>query len=70
MCFIGFIAGIIAGIIGIGGWVVLGPILVDLGLHPIVGTVTTNFLVLITSSSTIFQLILFKMLNYEYGFFE
>ena len=62
-------AGFIAGIIGIGGGVVLGPILLDLGIHPIVGTVTTNFLVLITSSSTTFQFILFKMLNFEYGFF-
>jgi uncharacterized membrane protein YfcA len=65
---IGFIAGFIAGTIGIGGGVVLGPILLDLGIHPIVGTVTTNFLVLITSSSTTFQFILFEMLNFQYGF--
>ena len=69
LCFIGFIAGFIAGTIGIGGGVVLGPILLDLGIHPIVGTVTTNFLVLITSSSTTFQFILFKMLNFQYGIF-
>ena len=67
LCFIGFLAGFIAGVIGIGGGVVLGPILLDLGVHPIVGTVTTNMLVLITSSSTTFQFILFKMLNIEYG---
>ena len=69
LCGVGFLAGFIAGTIGIGGGVVLGPILLDLGIHPIVGTVTTNFLVLITSSSTTFQFILFKMLNYEFGFF-
>ena len=69
LCLIGLLAGFIAGTIGIGGGVVLGPILLDLGIHPIVGTVTTNFLVLITSSSTTFQFILFKMLNYEYGIF-
>ena len=67
LCSIGFIAGFVAGVIGIGGGVVLGPILLDLGIHPIVGTVTTNMLVLITSSSTTFQFILFKMLNIEYG---
>ena len=67
LCFIGFLAGFIAGVIGIGGGVVLGPILLDLGIHPVVGTVTTNMLVLITSSSTTFQFILFKMLNIEYG---
>ena len=69
ICFIGFLAGFIAGVIGIGGGVVLGPILLDLGIHPIVGTVTTNMLVLITSSSTTFQFILFKMLNLQYGIF-
>ena len=69
LCGIGFLAGFVAGTIGIGGGVVLGPILLDLGIHPIVGTVTTNFLVLITSSSTTFQFILFKMLNFEYAFF-
>ena len=69
LCFIGFLAGFIAGVIGIGGGVVLGPILLDLGIHPIVGTVTTNMLVLITSSSTTFQFILFKMLNVQYGIF-
>lgn len=69
LCLIGLLAGFIAGTIGIGGGVVLGPILLDLGIHPIVGTVTTNFLVLITSSSTTFQFILFKMLNFQYGVF-
>jgi uncharacterized membrane protein YfcA len=67
LCCIGFIAGFVAGVIGIGGGVVLGPILLDLGIHPVVGTVTTNMLVLITSSSTTFQFILFKMLNIQYG---
>ena len=67
LAFIGLLAGFIAGVIGIGGGVVLGPILLDLGIHPIVGSVTTNMLVLITSSSTTFQFILFKMLNLQYG---
>ena len=67
LAFIGLLAGFIAGVIGIGGGVVLGPILLDLGIHPLVGSVTTNMLVLITSSSTTFQFILFKMLNLQYG---
>ena len=69
LCLTGLLAGFIAGVIGIGGGVVLGPILLDLGIHPVVATVTTNMLVLITSSSTTFQFILFKMLNLEYGIF-
>ena len=64
---IGFVAGFIAGTIGIGGGVVLGPILLGLDIHPVVCAVNTNFLVLLTSSSTTFQFILFNMLNYQYG---
>ena len=64
----GLISGFIAGIIGIGGGVVLGPILLSMGIYPVVSTVTTNFLVLITSSSTTLQFILFNMLNFEYAF--
>jgi hypothetical protein len=54
----GFISGILAGLLGIGGGIILGPLLLELGLHPVVSTATTNFLVLFTSSSTSIQFIL------------
>ena len=63
----GLISGFIAGTIGIGGGVVLGPILLSLGIYPVVSTVTTNFLVLLTSSSTSLQFMLNNMMNYEYA---
>ena len=65
---IGLISGFIAGTIGIGGGVVLGPILLSYGIFPVVSTVTTNFLVLLTSSSTSLQFILSNMMNYQYAF--
>lgn len=64
---LGIVSGFIAGTIGIGGGVILGPILLSLGIHPVVSTVTTNFLVLLTSSSTSLQFMLSHMLNYEYS---
>ena len=63
----GLVSGFIAGTIGIGGGVVLVPILLSLGIHPVVSTVTTNFLVLLTSSSTSLQFMLNNMMNYEYA---
>lgn len=56
-----------AGLLGIGGGLILGPLLLELGLHPIVSTATSNFLVLFTSSSTSIQFILLGMMNVEYG---
>lgn len=67
MGILGLISGFIAGVIGIGGGVVLGPILLGQGIYPIVSTVTTNFLVLLTSSSTSVQFMLNGMMNYEYA---
>lgn len=64
---IGLLSGFIAGTIGIGGGVVLGPILLSTGIYPVVSTVTTNFLVLLTSSSTSIQFICSKMMNIQYA---
>ena len=63
----GLAGGILAGVLGIGGGLVLGPLLLDLGIHPIVSTATSNFLVLFTSSSTTLQFIFHGMLNINYG---
>ena len=56
--FYAFISGTMAGLLGIGGGLILGPLLLQLGLHPVVSTATSNFLVLFTSSSTSIQFIL------------
>ena len=54
-----FISGVMAGLLGIGGGLIIGPLLLELGLHPIVSTATSNFMVLFTSSSTSIQFIIF-----------
>jgi uncharacterized membrane protein YfcA len=56
-----------AGLLGIGGGLIFGPLLLDLGLHPIVSTACSNFLVLITSFSTSIQFILLGTMNFHYG---
>ena len=70
-----FISGVMAGLLGIGGGLIIGPLLLELGMHPIVSTATSNFMVLFTSSSTSIQFIIFVcinlntqgMMNYDYG---
>lgn len=42
-------AGVAAGLLGIGGGMILGPIFVALDFHPQVGTATTGFMVLFTA---------------------
>ena len=62
-----FIGGVMAGLLGIGGGLIFGPLLLELGLNPIVSTATSNFLVLFTSSSTSLQFILLGTMNFHYG---
>ncbi len=63
-----FFGGTMAGLLGIGGGLIFGPLLLELGLNPIVSTATSNFLVLFTSSSTSLQFILLGVMNFKYGF--
>ncbi len=63
----GFLAGTVAGSVGIGGGLLLGPLLIELGINPVISTVTSNFLVLFTSSSTSIQFTLAGMMNINYG---
>lgn len=46
-----FIAGIIAGLIGVGGGMVLGPLMIIMGIHPRVSSATTATMIALTSSS-------------------
>lgn len=46
-----FVAGIVAGLIGIGGGMVLGPLMLVMGINPRVSTATTATMVVLTSSS-------------------
>jgi uncharacterized membrane protein YfcA len=51
----GFITGIMAGMLGIGGGLFIAPLLLFIGLNPISVTTTSNFLMLFTASSTTIQ---------------
>ncbi|KAL7537070.1 hypothetical protein ACHAWF_005648 [Thalassiosira exigua] len=46
-----FLAGVVAGLIGVGGGMVLGPLMVMMGVDPSVSTATTGTMILLTSST-------------------
>ncbi|KAL3674117.1 hypothetical protein V7S43_000064 [Phytophthora oleae] len=48
-------AGVAAGLLGIGGGMVKGPIMLEMGILPGVQSATANFMILFTSSSTTLQ---------------
>lgn len=50
-----FGAGLGSGLLGIGGGMILGPLLLDLGVNPRVSAPVTHYMVLFTSSMTVIQ---------------
>ncbi|TDH68857.1 hypothetical protein CCR75_005266 [Bremia lactucae] len=48
-------AGVCAGLLGIGGGMVKGPIMLEMGILPPVQSATANFMILFTASSTTLQ---------------
>ena len=62
-----WVAGIMAALLGIGGGIIKGPLLLDLGIDPIVANTTSSFMVLFTSSITCMQYIILGRLSWDYG---
>lgn len=62
-----FSAGVISALIGIGGGLIKVPLMNELGLSPIISSGTGSFMVLFTSTATIFQYFLYDKLDITYG---
>jgi uncharacterized membrane protein YfcA len=65
--FFTFFAGIVAGLIGIGGGMVLGPLMLVMGIHPRVSTATTATMVVLTSSSVALLFVTSGLVPWEYS---
>eukprot|EP01084_Bolivina_argentea_P168979 292950_1 len=66
---IGILAGIMGGLLGIGGGMIVSPLLMELNVLPTVNSATTAVIVLIISSSSTLQYLLMETLNVDYMFF-
>mmetsp|Transcript_27209 Transcript_27209/g.65647 ORF Transcript_27209/g.65647 Transcript_27209/m.65647 type:complete len:557 (-) Transcript_27209:539-2209(-) len=64
---VGLLVGVAAGALGIAAGTLLGPLLLELGVLPMVSVGTSGFMVLFTSSSTTMQYILLGVLKVDYA---
>jgi Sulfite exporter TauE/SafE len=64
-----FVAGIVAGLIGVGGGMVLGPLMLVMGIHPRVSSATTATLIVLTSSSVAVMFVTSGMVPWDYAVF-
>eukprot|EP00658_Telonema_sp_P-2_P020836 TRINITY_DN18259_c0_g1_i1.p1 TRINITY_DN18259_c0_g1~~TRINITY_DN18259_c0_g1_i1.p1 ORF type:complete len:465 (+),score=119.23 TRINITY_DN18259_c0_g1_i1:176-1570(+) len=60
-------AGVMAGMFGIGGGLINGPLMVELGVLPDVASATSATMILFTSATATVCYILFDILNFEYA---
>lgn len=65
---VGIVAGILAGLLGIGGGMVLGPLLVALGCLAQPVAATSAYVVFLTATSGLCQVCIFGTLPYDYAF--
>ena len=61
------LAGVAAGLLGIGGGMVTSPLMLGLGVNPMVSAATASFMVLFTSSSTSLQFVIAGMLRADFA---
>lgn len=66
-CFIGLVTGVIAGMLGIGGGLILVPLLLSIGVDPVVATSTSTTVVIFESSSVTIQYIVLGKVNADYA---
>lgn len=64
-----FVAGIVAGLVGIGGGMVLGPLMLVMNIHPRVSSATTATMVVLTSSSVAIIYVTSGLVPWEYAVF-
>jgi uncharacterized membrane protein YfcA len=64
---IAFLGGIGSGMLGLGGGVIISPLMLDIGVSPQSTAASSSLMVLFTSSSTSLQFFLGDMLDLEYA---
>eukprot|EP00578_Thalassiosira_sp_NH16_P019798 CAMPEP_0181096552 /NCGR_PEP_ID=MMETSP1071-20121207/11095_1 /TAXON_ID=35127 /ORGANISM="Thalassiosira sp., Strain NH16" /LENGTH=371 /DNA_ID=CAMNT_0023178971 /DNA_START=431 /DNA_END=1546 /DNA_ORIENTATION=+ len=66
---ISIVAGLTAGMFGIGGGIIKGPLMLALGVHPQVASATSACMILFTSSTSTISYHIFGDLKYDYAMF-
>lgn len=61
------LAGIFAGLFGVGGGIVKGPLMLEMGVHPSVASATAATMILFTTSAACVSFVIFGLLEPGYG---
>lgn len=64
-----FFAGFFAGMFGVGGGIVKGPLMLQMGVHPLVAAATTAVMIMFTSVAATTMFIAFGTLTWDYAWF-
>jgi hypothetical protein len=64
-----FFAGFFAGMFGVGGGIVKGPLMLQMGVHPLVASGTTAVMIMFTSVAATTMFIAFGTLTWDYAWF-
>lgn len=63
------VAGLVAGMFGIGGGIIVGPLMLAIGVHPQVASATSACMVLFTSATSTLSFLIFGYLQGDYAIF-
>ncbi|XP_059642429.1 sulfite exporter TauE/SafE family protein 3-like isoform X2 [Cornus florida] len=66
-CSCGILAGVVGGLLGLGGGFILGPLFLELGIPPQVSSATATFAMLFSSSMSVVEYYLLKRFPVPYG---
>jgi uncharacterized membrane protein YfcA len=61
------VAGLFAGLFGIGGGIVKSPLMLQMGVHPLVASATCATMILFTSFTATTSFMVYGELDYDYG---
>jgi len=62
------VAGLCAGMFGVGGGIVKGPLMLAMGVHPLVASATSATMILFTSLTATTSFVVFGILQYDYAY--
>ncbi|CAA2965638.1 sulfite exporter TauE/SafE family protein 3-like [Olea europaea var. sylvestris] len=68
-CFCGILAGIVGGLLGLGGGFILGPLFLELGIPPQVSSATATFAMAFSSSMSAIQYYLLRRFPVPYALY-
>lgn len=66
-CLCGILAGMVGGLLGLGGGFILGPLFLELGIPPQVASATSTFAMSFSSSMSVVQYYILKRFPVPYG---